>query len=290
MVALKAKKVKKPLGIILWKGKSLFDGERIMVIATGIFTKTENRKTGDMIQTWILRRDINPIFARRLGEDKSLCGSCKNKQENTCYVNLGRSPLNVYKAYHDDRYRDFEEQDLELFRDRYLRIGSYGDPAAIPFKVWDKLCSVSKGSCGYSHQWRTCDQRLKTICMASVDSIVGYTKEYEKAKSMGWRTFRVFADDNGISINDVKISTEFICPASEEAGVKTDCEHCGACSGLSSRTPKDVLINFHADSEAMGTMWRRDRYIAMMKKIKNKKKWRRDYKSERKIYKKVCSF
>lgn len=91
MVALKAKK---PLGIVLWKGKSLLDGERIVVIATGIFTKTENRKTGDMIQTWILRRDIDPMLARRMGEDKSICGSCKHRQESTCYVNICRSGLN----------------------------------------------------------------------------------------------------------------------------------------------------------------------------------------------------
>ena len=33
---------KKPTGLVLWKGKSLFDGERIMVIATGIFDKSKN--------------------------------------------------------------------------------------------------------------------------------------------------------------------------------------------------------------------------------------------------------
>ena len=38
---------KKPIGIILWSGKSLIDGERIAVIATGVFSKSENKKTGD---------------------------------------------------------------------------------------------------------------------------------------------------------------------------------------------------------------------------------------------------
>ena len=282
-------KNKKPLGIILWSGKSLLDGERIVVIATSVFGKTTNRKTGDMIQTYIIRRDIHPMFAHRMGEDISICGDCKHRENNTCYVNLCHGPIAIYKAFHDGRYRDFEENDLELFRDRIVRIGSYGDPVAIPFEIWDNICSVSKGYTGYTHQWRNpkTDQRLKNICMASVDSIIGYTKEYEKAKSMGWRTFRVFADEK-ISVHDVKLSNEFVCPASKEAGVKTDCEHCRACSGHTSKTTKDVLINFHGDSEAMGSMWKRDRYIFMMKKIKNKKKWRRDYIAEREMFKMAC--
>ena len=281
---------KKPIGIILWSGKSLIDGERIAVIATGVFGKSENRKTGDMIQTYIMRRDIHPMLARRIGEDFSICGDCKHRENSTCYVNLCHGPIAVYNAFHDGSYKDFEDSDIDLFKGKVFRIGSYGDPAAVPFEVWDKICSVSNGYTGYTHQWKTCDQRLKSICMASVDSIDGYLKEYDKAKSMGWRTFRVFADDKGISVYDTRLEREFVCPASKEAGVKTDCEHCRACSGHSSKTTKDVLINLHADSEAMGSMWRRDRYISIMKKIKNKKAWRRDYAGERKIFKQVCKF
>ena len=64
-------KTKKPIGIVLWKGKSLLDGKRIMVVATGVYSEkaTTNRKTGNMIQTYILRRDIHPMLARRMGED-----------------------------------------------------------------------------------------------------------------------------------------------------------------------------------------------------------------------------
>ena len=280
----------KPLGIVLWQGKSAFDGERIAVIATGIFSKTENRKTGDMIQTYIMRRDIHPMLARRLGEDKSVCNDCKMRQDSTCYVNLCHGPINVFKAFHDGRYKEFEDSDLELFKDRNIRIGSYGDPTAAPFEMWDRICSVASGFCGYTHQWKICDQRFKSICMASVDSIDGYLKEYEKAKFMNWRTFRVFADDTGISVYDIKQKSEFVCPASKEAGVKTDCERCQACSGYGSKTTKDVVINLHADSESMGSMWRRDRYIKTMKRIKNKKSWRRDYVSESKAFKVACPF
>lgn len=283
---------KKPIGIILWSGKSLLDGERIAVIATGIFTKTENKKTGDMIQTYIIRRDIHPMLARRMGEDKSVCGDCKHKEQSTCYVNLCHGPIGVFHALIDGSYRAWQEGDLQHFKDRYVRIGSYGDPAAVPYEVWENICNVAAGHTGYTHQWSNpkIDQRFKNICMASVDSIDGYNKEYEKARAAGWRTFRVFANDKDVSVYDVKQDGEIVCPASKEAGVLTNCEKCNLCCGMSRANGKNVIINHHADSEAMGSMWRKDRYIKIMKKIKNKKAWRRDYAGERKKFKEVCKF
>jgi len=273
-----------PLGLILWSGKSLLDGERIMVIATRIFDKTDNRKTGDMIQTYILRRDMHPMLARRLGEDKSICGDCKHKEQSTCYVNLCHGPISVFKAYQDGRYRDYTPADNKHFEGRSIRIGSYGDPAAVPVEVWENICKVSKSWTGYSHQWKTCDQRLQKYCMASVDSIKGYMKEYEKAIELGWRTFRIRESlDNELTPNEI------VCPASKENGAKTTCEKCNLCSGnLTRSTAPNPVIMLHADSEAIS--WRIDRYIKMMKKIKNKKGWRRDYTSERKMFKRVCPF
>ena len=279
-------KTKKPLGIILWSGKSLLDGERIMVIATGIFTKTENRKTGDMIQTWILRRDINPMLARRLGEDKSICGNCKHKEQSTCYVNIGQAPMGIYNAYQDGRYRHFQKEDLELFRDRSIRIGSYGDPSAVNYEVWENICAVTSNHTAYTHQWdnKKIDPRLKNICMASVDTIKGFYKEYEKAQSLGWRTFRVRE-----SLDNPLMDNEFVCPASKEAGALTQCEKCGACGGFRSKTKKSVTIVIHADSDELGN-WRYDRFMRVMKKRKAKKAWRRDYETESKKFKEICRF
>lgn len=275
----------KPMGIVLWKGKSPFDGERIMVIATGINRQSENRKTGDMIQTYIMRRDIHPMLARRLGEDKSVCGDCKHKEQSTCYVNLCHGPIAVFKAFHDGSYKDFEPSDVELFRDRYFRIGSYGDPAAVPFEVWSDICKVSAGWTGYTHQWKTCDQRYQDLCMASVDSIKGYMKEFHQAQAMGWRTFRVReSEDNPL------MECEFVCPASKERGAIVTCEKCCGCAGNDGKRSKSPVIMLHADSPAMGVPWRTNRYLAIMKKIKNKKAWRRDYKGERNKFRQVCKF
>ena len=50
----------KPLGVILFEGPSLIDGAPIAVIATGFQRRTANSKTGDMVQTWIIRSDREP--------------------------------------------------------------------------------------------------------------------------------------------------------------------------------------------------------------------------------------
>jgi len=276
---------KKPIGIVLWEGKSLLDGERIMVIATGVYGKSENQKTGEMVQTYVLRRDFHPLLARRMGEDFSVCGDCMHRELSTCYVNFCHGPISIFHAYLDHAYKPFEAADIELFRGRNIRLGSYGDPAAVPYEVWERISSVANKVTGYTHQWRKYDQRLKNICMASVDTIERYIIEYEKARSEGWRTFRLRED---LEKNPL-LPGEFICPASKEGGQKTTCEKCGSCGGLSVKTKKTPVIMLHADAKELGG-WRHKRYTKAMILRRRKQAWRRDYNSERKQFKKVCKF
>ena len=66
-------------GYILWEGASLIDGAPIVVIATGFASRSTNRKTGGMVQTYILRRDIDPVSAVQSGDDASICGDCPHR-------------------------------------------------------------------------------------------------------------------------------------------------------------------------------------------------------------------
>ena len=62
---------------VIYDGPSQIDGKPIVAIAQ---VGTGNRKTGKgMVQTWILRSDIDPISASRTGEDSSICGDCPHK-------------------------------------------------------------------------------------------------------------------------------------------------------------------------------------------------------------------
>lgn len=56
-------------GIVLYEGPSAIDGQPIVVVAT---LKTSNPKTGDMVQTWILRADLSPTVAINEGADRSV--------------------------------------------------------------------------------------------------------------------------------------------------------------------------------------------------------------------------
>ncbi len=53
-------------GLILFKGRSLINDMPIVVIATGLKAVTSNKKTGDMIQTWILYDGLEPHKAFKI--------------------------------------------------------------------------------------------------------------------------------------------------------------------------------------------------------------------------------
>jgi len=215
--------MKKALGIVCYKGPSLIDNEPIVAIATGIGRKSKNEKTGDMIQVWIIRSDTDPITAHVEGDDVSVCGDCKHRIMGSCYVNLIHGPRQVYLAYKAGSYEDAKPEHLDYFRDRFLRIGAYGDPAAVPTFIWETLCGVAKHWTGYTHQWkdRSIDPELRNYCMASCDTEV----EVREALAVNWTPFYARQVHAPIPVGG------FVCPASKEAGKRLTCEQCRACRG-----------------------------------------------------------
>lgn len=206
----------------------MLDGKPIVVIATH---RTKNEKTGDMIQTWILRSDVSPIDAISTGNDDSICGTCPHRRlpkairpahiDGECYVDVSKAPNGVWKAYKRGRYTsDHAELYRLLESGQALRIGSYGDPAAAPYAMWDSLVKLARKWTGYTHQWRVCDSRFSFIVMASCET----GEDERSAHNAGYRTFRTIDTTNDAF-------PAILCPASEEAGKITDCATCGLCSG-----------------------------------------------------------
>ena len=246
-------------GYILWEGASLIDGAPIVVIATGFASRSTNRKTGGMVQTYILRRDIDPVSAVQSGDDASICGDCPHRgivvdgknRGRTCYVNVGQGALAVYRAYLRDAYPPLPE-DLAPASGRKVRLGTYGDPAAVPARIWLSLLRDSSGHTGYTHQWR--DPRfthLRSLCMASADS----PADAVLAQSMGWRTFRVGMW--GEVERDRAALSESLCPASEQAGKKLTCETCLACDGAGTAKRGSIFIPAHGGTAVMANVKRR---------------------------------
>ena len=238
--------------MIIFQGLSQIDNEPIVAILTGFNSKTRNRKTGKIPQVWILRSDMHPIDALRLGADYSICGGCIHrpielgdnalrKWSRTCYVNV-MSLNSIYKAYSKNKYRHANLSELaEQLSGRKVRIGAYGDPASVPIEVWDTLLAHCQ-STGYTHQWKTCDERYSQYCMASCDNQIEVIQSIAK----GYRTFFVQnvvqLDKATRKVQGVKLAW---CPASNELGKKTTCESCMACTGNRTGLKSNISILMH---------------------------------------------
>ena len=134
---VKVKREPSARGFILYRGPSMLDGANIVVIAT---MKTANPKTGDMVQTFILVDNMSPLEASKQGKDTANCGNCRLRWnlDGPCYVNLGQAPNSIYKALERGIYPVYDaELHSRFFVGRDLRMGAYGDPAAVPVEVWE---------------------------------------------------------------------------------------------------------------------------------------------------------
>lgn len=214
------------------------DSLRVVIATDG----SENAKTGDMIQVWILPRNISPIEAVKTRQDDAICGDCKHRGSNgfkdrSCYVNVIQGPNNVWRVYQRGSYPKLPiSRYAEFFSGRAVRFGAYGDPVFIPLRKARAIVAVCKRHTGYTHQWKQAKfAPWREIIMASVDSIA----EYESAKLASWRTFRV---STSMDLQPREIS----CPASDEAGKKTQCVRCGLCNGARENDArKDITIMVH---------------------------------------------
>lgn len=214
--------------MILYEGPSMMNGEPIVAIATGLTSPSTNRKTGPMIQTWILAQDEAPHLAVKSGNDAAVCGDCPARGK-WCYVTTFQGPRSIWETWKRGGYPAF---DVGAYTGKPVRFGAYGDPAAVPFEVWDAIGFQASMVTGYTHAWRYCDPLHKHYCMASCDT----EEEALEARERGWRTFR---------LGTKSLSNEVICPASEEAGNKLQCIDCGACNGTSQGRKSHIVIQAH---------------------------------------------
>lgn len=239
------------LGYIAYEGPSMIDGAPIVVIINRIDQDSENEKTGALVQTFILRSDVAPTDALKTGQDESICGQCAHRpyliatgqsDEPPCYVNVGRSVLSVFNAYKRGRYTYADNATIaRALARKIVRLGTYGDPAAAPVRMWEQITRYAAGRRGYTHQWDRPGfdaQAWGRLVMASADSI----DEAAKANLLGMRVFRV-------SVGVDKQAGEVTCPASAEGGRKATCAKCSLCSGTSVQA-RDVVIADHATGHA----------------------------------------
>jgi hypothetical protein len=238
--------MKTPNSIVVYEGLSVIDGKPIIVVLTGLADSSENSKTGNLVQSFIIRSDIEPHTAVKTGDDASVCGLCphrpilaKTTGDAPCYVRVGESVLAVYRAYRRGSYPRATSvaQVAQLLKGRKLRLGTYGDPAAAPVELWALLVSLSAGHVGYTHHWQAHGfdaAAWAPLVMASADN----EDEAMQATAMGMRYFRV-------SIGVDRKPLEVSCPASAESGRKAQCSDCMLCAGTSKQA-RSIVIADHA--------------------------------------------
>jgi hypothetical protein len=203
-----------------------------------------------MLQTWILRADVDPVSAWQTGRDYSVCGPCTLRHSaqagsGGCYVVKRNAPMQVYSAWLRGRYRAHTRKQLAaVTTGRGVRIGSYGDPAAVPTTVWSDLLVHALLHTGYTHHPYV-DPELAVYCMASVETHAQRTE----AKALGYRTFRIKPRGTRRTRGEAR------CPAAAESGHRLTCLACPIrCDGLATGRTLDVVANAHGP--LAGAHWR----------------------------------
>lgn len=239
----------KILGYIAYEGASQIDGSPIVVIVNKIDNGSANAKTGAIVQTFIIRSDVNPVEALQTGADESICGDCEHRPalarktgKVPCYVQVAKSVLAVYNAYKRGRYVKADPATIaRALQGKIVRLGTYGDPFAAPVTMWNQIIRYAAGHRGYTHQWNRPDfdaAAWSPLVMASADTI----DQAAHANLLGMRVFRV-------SIGVDKQTGETTCPASAEGLRKSTCAKCTLCAGTSIQA-RDVVIADHAAGHA----------------------------------------
>lgn len=244
-------------GAVIYRGPSLLDGAPIVAVAVW---SSKNSKTGDMLQTYILvdSPTLSPLEASKTGADYAICGDCphrgvpsrasaepakkapKQARKRPCYVNLGQGPTIVHKTLQRAGYPDATSPQARrgVGAQRRVRIGTYGDGAAVPMDVWLDLLTDALGHTGYSHQLHhpnTAQSFRSNLYMVSADSY----NAAQRAWTAGHRTFRIIKNTD-----DLDRHNEALCPASKEAGHKTTCASCMLCGGTTVKA-KSIAIVVH---------------------------------------------
>lgn len=223
--------------VVFYEGPSTFDGSPIVGVLTGLALRSKNDKTGDMLQVWILHGEQSPTDAIISGADAAMCGDCglrgDGKHGRGCYVTYWQAPMRIWSRL-PDRPRVSPRWLGRRIAGEKLRLGAYGDPVAIPLKVWRQVLEFGARPIGYTQRWDRCDDGYRSFLMASVLSTVAL----EAARARGWRTYRVRGPKDDV------LEHEMVCPASHESTHALTCAECMACGG-GRMAARDVVIMAH---------------------------------------------
>lgn len=219
-------------GYILHEGEQ--NGERFAVIATGFNKGSTNRKTGKMIQIYIILADVHPVAAVQSGLDAStICQDCPFASGNGCYVNVGQGVASVWKSYRAGNYPHLLAKDFrKMFEGRSVRFGAYGNPTLLPLAKVKLIASVASGWTGYFHNWHSMHKATAKAYNQYFMCSTETQDSYKLAKSLKMRVFHASPEKPEDAVECV----------SDSHGIQ--CIKCQLCQGWAKKA-KNVWINPH---------------------------------------------
>ena len=195
---------------VVYQGPSAYGGDCVAVV-TGLGGRPSRNTKCPIPQLWILPAGEEPHTAQRSGCDASVCGTCELRPlvyasrkraglptpTHKCYVRTHEAPLSIARALARGSYEstDLNSACAALHASgRPIRLGAFGDPAALPPWTVTALLSAARsagqGHTGYSHAWRLQGaQWLRQYVMASVSNPV----DLASAELAGWRAFVAYS-------------------------------------------------------------------------------------------------
>jgi hypothetical protein len=227
------------------------ENDNVFVVRKG---KTSNKKISDgsdLVQTYTFSKDqwllattskgfgMKKFFAM----DGTNCMDCPysgNQGKGGCYTHKFNQYVGFLSMLRSIKFSDLTPLDADKFldavamcKDSYVRFGTYGEPSLLNYGLVKNMAYASKSWTGYTHQWKKVwALPYSKYFMASTHN----KEETYKAKQKNYRSF--IASTTGTE----KAVT---CPASAEAGFKSNCASCGLCSGTLGKGKKDIKILEH---------------------------------------------
>ena len=260
-------------------GIIFYETEDIVAILTGLHKPSDNIKTGDELQSFILVKNTPPQVAIDTGEDKKICGDCKHRGkvlslddaiqyahtlkphkrrallkrietkrkkglttinvDRKCYVKTFQAPLSVWKTYQKGKYKRATK--LQLSTLAIDRKVRSGSYGDPSIIPIDIWNLMLKNSLGNTGYTHQWQNCDKKYSRFNMAS-VDSLEEKRQANKLGYRTFRTRLASEPIE------SDEVICPSDKVArkGRKlVPCADCMMCSGTSSKVKKNITIIIH---------------------------------------------
>jgi hypothetical protein len=192
--------------------------------------KSQNRKTGAVIQSYILDLerlvDEPAVFGAK-------CQACPLVR--TCYVSQDKLAVRraLVKALGGESQSYVElssiEELLPLLRGRFVRFGTYGDPSALPLEWLKLITPLLSGWTGYTHFYSSIDQEYSRFYMASVES----PETYAAALALGYRVFYVALKGAPPAPVEQLLECLYVTKG-------LTCRECGLCNGHKGRSASSV--------------------------------------------------